>query len=264
MKRKMNINRRSAMKTIGALGVASTLVSAKAFGQTKKADAYALVGGSTPVEVAKKSFDETIVKELNVTIDYQEDHTKINASILKGYRLLITAIGGIPNITLSQEKDIQAFILNGGAALILHNSPTISTDTVIMRDIIGGNWLQHTEIRPYRVIITNRNHPITQGVNDFETTGEQHYSQYDKDPSYVFMKNESIDGWSYNNIEGDKHYDKRLGDRGFGPSRSSGWAYDYGKGRVCYMAPGHNYEEYRNPEYVKLQHNAVSWCLRQI
>jgi hypothetical protein len=40
-------------------------------------------------------------------------------------------------------------------------------------------------------------------------------------------------------------------------------AYDYGKGRVCYMSPGHMLTVLWNPEYVKLQHNAVRWLLRQ-
>ena len=112
--------------------------------------------------------------------------------------------------------------------------------------------------------ITNRDHPITKGVNDFVVTGEHHYNQYYKDPSFVFMINESLDGWRYNNIEGDKHYDSRIGDRGFGPSCFSGWAYDYGKGRVCFMAPGHTLDVLMNPEFVKLQQNAVRWCLKQI
>ena len=43
-------------------------------------------------------------------------------------------------------------------------------------------------------------------------------------------------------IEDDKHYDSQVGDLGFGPSCWSGWEYDYGDGRVCFMAPGHTFE----------------------
>ncbi len=274
MKKKGNINRRSAIKTIGALGITSTLISGKAFGQVinKKATVYALIGDSAhPFDPIKTALNANIVKGINVTIDYESDTTKLNASILDGYRLLITALGGIRNMTVSIEKDVQAFVQNGGGALFLHNSTASASGTAILRDVIGGHWLMHSgvlanskTVRPYRVRITNKNHPITKDVNDFETIGEHHYNQYDKDPLYVFMTNDTIDGWSYNNIVGDKHYDERLGERGFGPSRASGWAYDYGKGRVCFMAPGHTLDEYMNPEYVKLQKNAVRWCLKQI
>ncbi len=262
MKKKMTINRRSAIKTIGALGIVNTLISATAFGQTKKADAYAVVGASTPPEVVITALDENIVKGLGITIDYKSDPKEMTT--LDGYRLLITLHYG--PLTTEQQKMIQAFIQNGGGALFLHNSTDMAKakGTEIIRDVIGGYWLRHTEIRPYRVRITNRNHPITKGVNDFVTTGEHHHNQYDKDPHNVFMINESIDGWSYNNIAGDKHFDKELGERGFGPSGYAGWAYEYGKGRVCFMAPGHTYDELINAEFVKLQQNAVRWCLKQI
>jgi type 1 glutamine amidotransferase len=41
------------------------------------------------------------------------------------------------------------------------------------------------------------------------------------------------------------------------------WAYDYGKGRVCFMAPGHAMTSLWNPEFEKMQKNAVKWLLHQ-
>lgn len=267
MKIKRDINRRSAMKTIGTLGITCTLISGKAFGQilNKKAIAFALIGdGAHDPEYIRTALDTNIVKETDVTIDYTSDVTQMNASTLDGYSMLITLRSRIRGLTLDQEKAVQEFIRNGGGALFLHNSTHIASETEIMRDVIGGYWLEHTEIRPYKVKITNRSHPITTGVNDFEVVGEQHFNQYDKAPRYVFMINESIDGWAYNNKVGDKHYDQRLGDRGFGPSCSSGWAYDYGKGRVCFMAQGHTLDVFMNPEYRKMQKNAALWVLKLI
>src|SRR5579859_3211844 len=49
-----------------------------------------------------------------------------------------------------------------------------------------------------------------------------------------------------------------------GASSVAGWAYDYGKGRVCYLAPGHLMAALWNPEYEKIQRNAVKWLLREI
>ena len=43
------ITRRSAVKTLGTLGITSAFVSSKAFGQSKKADGFALIGASTLV-----------------------------------------------------------------------------------------------------------------------------------------------------------------------------------------------------------------------
>jgi type 1 glutamine amidotransferase len=38
-----------------------------------------------------------------------------------------------------------------------------------------------------------------------------------------------------------------------GTTSVAGWAYDYGKGRVCYLAPGHVISALWNPEYEKIQ-----------
>jgi type 1 glutamine amidotransferase len=285
MKRKMNINRRSVMKTIGALGIASTLVSGKAFGQTssRKATALALIGDSThDPEYIKTALDTNIVEQTLVTIDYTSDVTQLNASTLDGYRMLITCRGRIPSLTLRQQRSVRAFIQNGGSALFLNNSTDIATDTFIMRSIIGGYWIAHTEIRPYRIrmmgantrdrfLKPNTDHPITNGVNDFELTGVQQYSECDMEiyhtvPSFVFMRSESINRKTYNNIPGHENYDQRVGNMGLGPWCPSGWAYEYSRrgGRVCVMTLGSSSEEFMNPEYIKLQKNAVLWCLRQI
>ena len=276
MKEKKNSNRRAALKTIGTIGIASALSSGKVFGQivNKKAAAFALIGdGAHQSDYIKKALDANIVNETDITIDYTGDAKQLTAATLDGYRMLITCRGRIGGMTVEQQKAVQAFVQNGGAAVFLHNSTDIAkaSGTEIIRDVIGGYWLQHsgdlsnsTATRPYRVRITNTNHPITQGVKDFEITGEQHYNQYDKDPRYVFMKNETIDGWAYNNIVGDKHYDNRLGEKGFGPSCPSGWAYDYGRGRVCFMAQGHTLDVFMNEEYRKLQKNAALWALKRI
>ncbi len=255
------IDRRSALKTLGALGIAQTLSSATVTGQGRKADGFALVGASTPFEVVRDALDANIVKGMGITLDFTGDPKQMTS--LDGYKLLVTLHYG--PFSPEQEVMVQNFVKNGGGALFLHNSTDISRrGTGILRDVMGGYWLRHTDIRPYRTRITNRNHPITKGVNDFETTGEHHYNQYDKDPRHVFLVNESIDGWSYNNIEGDIHYDSQVGNLGFGPSGAAGWAYDYGNGRICFMAPGHTFDELVHPEYVKLQQNAVRWVLKQV
>ena len=113
-------------------------------------------------------------------------------------------------------------------------------------------------------------HPITNGVNNFELTGEHHFSECDKEiyhtvPSYVFMRSESLNRKTYNNIPGDENYDRRVGDKGIGPWCPSGWAYEQRRGgRVCVMTLGSSIEEFMHPEYVKLQKNAALWCLREI
>jgi type 1 glutamine amidotransferase len=48
----------------------------------------------------------------------------------------------------------------------------------------------------------------------------------------------------------------------YGAIAIAGWAYDHGKGRVAYTSPGHTLHAMWQPEYVKIQQNAVRWLLK--
>jgi type 1 glutamine amidotransferase len=50
--------------------------------------------------------------------------------------------------------------------------------------------------------------------------------------------------------------------RDLGTKAIAGWAYDFGKGRVVFTAVGHTLHALWQPEYLKLQKNAVGWLLR--
>jgi type 1 glutamine amidotransferase len=80
-------------------------------------------------------------------------------------------------------------------------------------------------------------------------TDEQHFVKYEKEPKYVLMESVNEDGLTW---------------RDAGTSSVAGWAYDYGKGRVCYLAPGHVITALWNAEFEKIQRNAVRWLLRGI
>ncbi len=152
-----------------------------------------------------------------------------------------------PWITDEQGKAIQDFVSAGNGFYSLHNSSHISLSSKAYRDVMGGAYIGHPPLRPFQVRVTNKNHPITQGVNDFIVNDEQHYVDYDKSPDNIFLKAENIDGLDY-----EQH----------GPTSISGWAHEYGKGRVVFTAVGHNIPAMWQPEYLKLQKNAVRWLLK--
>jgi len=47
-----------------------------------------------------------------------------------------------------------------------------------------------------------------------------------------------------------------------GTSSISAWAHEFGKGRVVFTAMGHSNDAMWQPEYFKLQKNAVRWLLK--
>jgi type 1 glutamine amidotransferase len=69
---------------------------------------------------------------------------------------------------------------------------------------------------------------------------------YDKDPKFLFLETVNEEGLTYQSL---------------GSKAPGGWSYEYGKGRVCYMSPGHMLTDLWNSEYIKLQQNAVRWIM---
>ncbi len=215
--------------------------------------------------------------ELNLSVVFTIIFSEIDATHLEGYRLLVVFRDGLnwpkgylePNdycyssslenseewskeeyqgwITEEQGKAIQEFVQAGGGLYAYHNSSNVSVFSKNFREVMGGAYLGHPPLRPFRVKVVNHEHPITQGINDFIVNDEQHYMTYDKDPKDVLLRSENIDGLKFET---------------YGTTACGGWAYDYGKGRVVFTAVGHTLHALWQPEYYKIQKNAVRWLLR--
>lgn len=282
----MNIPYRPTRRTaLAALaGAALAPVRAKA---ARKATAFALIGDRYHnSDYIRTALTRTIAKQLDVTIDFTDETSLLNAETLDGYKALIVLRDGMiwpdgyggdestnaawvatgrPKLVFdpplpppqraqsqfwikpAQGKAVRQFVDAGGAALFLHNTTHVGMTDPDFRHVLGAAYTGHPPIRTFKVKVTNRDHPITKGVADFVITDEQHYMTYDKDPKFLFLQTVNEEGLTY---------------QSYGATAPAGWSYDYGKGRVCYMSPGHMLSDLWHPEYVKLQHNAMRWVLR--
>ncbi len=276
----MNTTRRSALSALAGVGLAAPLSRA-----ATKATAFALIGDRYHnSDYIRSGLGRTITKDLGVTIDFTDETKVLNTETLTGYKLLIVLRDGMvwpegypdettnaawvntgkpkliseppmPQITPKsffwikpdQGKAVRSFVENGGSALFLHNTTHVGLTDPDFRHTLGAAYAGHPPIRTFKVKVTNPNHPITKGVKDFVVTDEQHYMEYDKDRKDIFLETVNEEGLDYHKM---------------GPTAPGGWAYDYGKGRVCYLSPGHLLTVLWNPEYMKMQHNAVRWLLR--
>jgi hypothetical protein len=277
---KQRITRRSVLSGIAA----SALLPAARASAARKPTAFALIGDRYHnSDYIRTALRKTLVKDADISIDFRDEVELLNADELKGYKLLIMLRDGMlwpsgylqgppgspntPPVSIVSEpplpkiepeadywlkpdqgKAVKEFVSNGGGVLFYHNVTYISPHNDDFRDVLGAVTEEHPPLRPFKVKIVNREHPITRGVNDFVVTDEQHYMTYQKDPKYLLMQSVNENGLTFKDL---------------GTSSAAGWAYDYGKGRVCYLAPGHVITSLWNPEYEKLQKNAVRWLLRQ-
>ena len=223
---------------------------------------------------------DRVFHDLNIPIDYTMDYAGLSAASIKPYQLLLILRDGMiwpggysgPDAYTAYEMDlenasdfpaaksvmwmteeqglaIKNFVEAGGGCYPLHNSSHISLSSKNYREVMGGAYFGHPPLRPFQVHATRNAHPITAGMKPFIVNDEQHYVDYDKDPRYVMLESENLDGLTYENR---------------GTKSPAGWAYDYGKGRVVFTAVGHTIHAMWNPQYLELQKRSIRWLLKDL
>jgi hypothetical protein len=272
------ISRRSLLQVAGAAAGGGALGSVSN-AQTGRKRVLALIGDRYHnADYIRVALDR-VLTGLNLAVDYTIDCEQLARNVLGNYQLFLCLRDGMiwPNgysgpdaypyaqglenrggtsdpksqnwLKEEQALALKDFVTAGNGFYSLHNNSHVSLSSKTYREVMGGAYIGHPALRPFKVRVVNTSHPITQGVNDFMVTDEQHYVEYDKARKDILLEAENIDGLNFENL---------------GTKSISGWAYEYGRGRVVFTAVGHTIHALWNPEYVKLQKRAVQWLLKEI
>jgi type 1 glutamine amidotransferase len=223
---------------------------------------------------------DRVIRDLDLSVVYTIDYAALSASLLKDYQLLFILRDGMiwpdgylgPDAYSAYEADLETpktfpepkpvtwmredqgaaikeFVAAGNGFYALHNCSHISLGSRDYREVMGGAYIGHPPLRPFQVRPSANPHPITQGITPFIVNDEQHYVAYDKDPKHIILEAENVDGLKY---------------EGLGTKSISGWAYDFGRGRVVFTAVGHNIHAMWNPQYIEIQKRSIRWLLREL
>ncbi len=280
-----SISRRNLLMSAAALGVGGTILGTATASATtdppaSKPGILALIGDRYHnADYIHVSLDR-LFSEMGLDWDYTTRYEQLSRNLLRGYRVLVVFKDGMiwpggylgPDSYTCYEHDLENrgdfpkakpqgwimpeqaeavrdFVNEGNGLYSFHESCDVSNFSPVYKELLGGEYAGHPPLRPFKVHIVNKSHPITQGIEDFMVTDEQHFPAYHGDPRNILLQGENIDGLTY-------------GDRG--TKSISGWAHEYGKGRVVFTGIGHTIHAMWAPEHLKLQKRAVQWLLKQI
>jgi hypothetical protein len=192
-----------------------------------------------------------LVKE-NIPVTFIEDPLLLNAKNLAGYQLVIIARNGrywpegfghpqTAWMTDEQQKALWDFVSNGGGFLAVHNAHTMYPPNGLYYKLFGGDFGGHPKPYTFTIRVEDKHHPVTAGVEDFDIYDEQHMSKYFLDQDHLLLRSVAPDN----------------------AQAAAGWWQEIGKGRMCYLSPGHTREAINHPMVQLLLRNATRWLLRQ-
>ena len=114
--------------------------------------------------------------------------------------------------------------------------------------MMGGQFVSHPgdSKAHYTVRIIDRDHPITEGIEDFELTSEQYYMHVD--PHVKVLATTTFTGEHAPWIEG--------------ATVPVAWKKMYGKSRVFYTSLGHVVSDFNVPEAKTIVQRGMLWATR--
>jgi hypothetical protein len=144
------------------------------------------------------------------------------------------------SFTEGQLDGLEAFVRDGNGFVPLHAATAFAEDNPLhdrQARLIGGSFVEHGDPTTISVEITNRDHPVTAGIESFEIHDEPYKLRPDPDVDVLAtVDHESI-----------------------GESPVC-WTKTEGDGRICYYSNGHDEESFATPQFRRIVTNAVTWA----
>jgi len=173
-----------------------------------------------------KCFDVTYV---------QNDLDALIAPRLAPYDLLVFYYT-VGTITDAQKNGLLNWIASGKGFAGFHSAADSFRDCPEYRAMVGGYFVTHPHYRQYQVSVVDSEHPITKGLVEFNVTDEQYITNWD--PRVKVLASAL---WK-------------------GTAMPVAWTKDWGKGRVFWLALGHNPESARDPHFKLLLQRGAQWA----
>ncbi len=148
-----------------------------------------------------------------------------------------------PTISDGAKENLVSFVKDGKGLVVSHLSSASFKEWEEFRKMCGRYWVMsksgHGPRSTFKARVVNKEHPITQGLTDFEADDELYAKLLGDAPINVLVEAES--DWSKK-------------------TEPLAFTIDYGKGRVFHETFGHDGKAIRNPAVQKLILRGCEWA----
>lgn len=171
-----------------------------------------------------------------INLSYTDQLKDLNPQTLAKYDgLLIYA--NHEEISPSQEEALLEFVEGGKGLIPVHSASFCFHNSEKYIELVGAQFQQH-ETGTFKAQITNKEHPVTKGVQEFTTWDETYIHHKESNDRTILMER----------VEGEHH-------------EPWTWVKDYGNGRVFYTAYGHDERTWQNPGFHQLMKEGIVWAV---
>jgi len=168
---------------------------------------------------------------------------KNDLSVLEGDGLasydLLVFYYTVGQITDAQKNGLLNWVAGGKGYAGFHSAADSFRDCPEYRALVGGWFVTHPRYREYQVSVVDPEHPITQGLDEFTVTDEQYITDYDP-------RNQVLASALWK-----------------GGAMPVAWTKSWGKGRVFYLALGHDSNACRHEMFKLLLTRGALWAAGQ-
>lgn len=165
-----------------------------------------------------------------------EDASVIESRNMKPYDLCIFYTSDIGKLTNAQEEGLLDFVEGGKGFVGIHTATTSFIENQEYISMIGGKFHHHAPYQEFTVTIEDKEHPITKGITDFKIVDELYVIEHDPAKIHLLMTAE----WE-------------------GKKQPMGYIKRWGRGKVFYIALGHDEAAFKNEVFRELVIRGVNW-----
>ncbi len=171
-----------------------------------------------------------------IYLDYETSPAVLTPARLADYDAVLL-YANHDRIAPEQAQALLDFVAAGGGYVPVHSASFCFRDNPEAVRLVGGQFKSHgTGV--FKPVFTQPDHPILQGLREYETWDETYVHHRLTDDRDTLMER----------IEGDHH-------------EPWSWTRTHGQGRIFYTASGHDERTWGNEDFQKLLRNGLRWAV---